>query len=82
MTIVQRRPDGPVEPHRQSQVTDPVVRFARGEISRKHAMAELGGISYGALIDKVVESGLTLPSLPGAELEQMAGDMVRLLAPA
>jgi len=83
MTIVQRQPDSPPALHRQSHVIDPVIRFARGEISRKRAMTDLGGIGYGILIDKVVERGLTLPSLSGEELKRMAGDMVSLLdAPA
>jgi hypothetical protein len=45
-------------------------------------MAELGDIGYSALIDKVVERGLKLPSLPDEELERMARDMAGLLASA
>jgi hypothetical protein len=78
MSVIQPS-DAALERNRQSQVTDPVARFARGDISRKQAMAELGGISYGCLIDRVVERGLTLPSLPDAELERMAADLVCLL---
>lgn len=78
MTIIQR--SDAVEIHRQSHAPDPVSRFVRGEISRKQAMADLGGITYGALIDRVVERGLRLPTLPDTELDHMADDLVRLLA--
>ena len=82
MTAVQRRPDALPAPSQQSPISDPVLRFARGEISRRQAMAELGDIGYSALIDKVVERGLKLPSLPDEELERMARDMAGLLASA
>ena len=56
MTIIQRS-DVPAEPYRQSHATDPVSRFVRGEISRRQAMADLGDIGYGTLIDRVAEQG-------------------------
>jgi hypothetical protein len=82
MTVIQW-PNASIEPNRQSQLTDPIVRFVRGEISRRQAMAELGDISYGALSDKVANRGLALPTLPDDELDRMAEDLIRLLdAPA
>jgi hypothetical protein len=78
MTIIQRS-DVPVEVQGQSSAMDPVLRFVRGEISRKQAMISLGGIGYGALIDQVAERGLQLPSLSDVELDRMADDLIRLL---
>lgn len=78
MTIIQR-PTARTDTRRQTRATDPVTRFARGEISRGQAMAALGGITYADLIDRVADRGLRLPSLPDGELSRMADDMLQLL---
>lgn len=61
---------------------DAVLRFSRGEISRKRAMALLGDISYSELLDRLAAQGLALPRMPAAELERMTQDVERLLAQA
>jgi plasmid stability protein len=61
-----------------STTADPLELFSRGAIGRKDAMSALG-VDYGALIDLLVERGLSLPSLPDDELERMADDMNRVL---
>ena len=45
MTVVQC-------PHQRLVATDPVARLARVEVGRRRAMAALGDIGYGELIDK------------------------------
>jgi hypothetical protein len=70
------------KPGRMAEPVDPVVLFSHGEISRKQAMRTLGGISYGELIDMLVERGLSLPELPPEDVERMAADVVQLLGVA
>lgn len=75
MTVVQC-------PHQRLVAPDPVAPFARVEIGRQRAMAALGDIGYGELIDKAAERGLALSSLPADEFDRMANDFVRLLTTA
>ncbi|RKZ82754.1 MAG: hypothetical protein DRR19_20150 [Candidatus Parabeggiatoa sp. nov. 1] len=58
--------------------TDPLVCFSRGEMDRLEAMKALN-IDYSTLLDKLGQRGLSRPSLPHNELEQMADMFVRVI---
>jgi hypothetical protein len=64
---------------RAAEPVDPVLLFSRGAISRKQAMRDLGDISYGELIDKIADRGLSLPELAADEVDRMADDVVYML---
>jgi hypothetical protein len=56
-------------------------RFSEGEIGRLEAMKTLN-IDYSTLLDRVGQQGLSLPTLPFNELEQMANQFVHILKEA
>jgi len=56
-------------------------RFSEGEIGRLEAMKTLN-IDYATLLDRVGQQGLSLPTLPFDELEQMANQFVHILKEA
>lgn len=53
---------------------DPLLRFSRGEISRRRAMRELGDITYGELLERIAERRLPLPRLPPDQEVAMQGN--------
>lgn len=57
---------------------DTLERFSGGEIGRLEAMKTLN-IDYSTLLDRVGQQGLSLPTLPFEELEQMANQLVQIL---
>jgi len=56
-------------------------RFSEGEISRLEAMKMLN-IDYSTLLDRLGQQGLSLPTLPFDELEQMANQFVHIFKEA
>jgi hypothetical protein len=63
---------------RDRAADDVLARFARGEISRKKAMAELD-VDYGELIEMMADRNLALPRVTEAEADRMADTVLRLL---
>jgi hypothetical protein len=53
-------------------------RFSESEIGRLEAMKTLN-IDYSTLLDRVGQQGLSLPTLPFDELEQMSNQFVHIL---
>jgi hypothetical protein len=56
-------------------------RFSAGEISRLEAMKRLN-TDYSTLLDRIGQQGLSLPTVPFDELEQMANQFVQIIKEA
>lgn len=53
--------------------------FSRGTISRREAERRLG-VGYSELLERMADAGLTLPELPPARVDAMAGTVADLLS--
>lgn len=53
--------------------------FSQGRISRRDAERRLG-VEYSELLERLADAGLTLPELPPARVDAMAGTVADLLA--
>jgi hypothetical protein len=53
-------------------------RFSGGEIGRLEAMKTLH-IDYSTLLERLGQQGLSLPTLPADELEQMVNNFVHII---
>ena len=63
---------------KKTKEIETLEHFSGGEISRLEAMKTLN-IDYSTLLDQVGQQGLSLPTLPSDELEQMANKFVHIL---